>query len=282
MKIATVQLTPSTEPRENLDKMRHFAGLAAAQGADVIVFPEQTMLLLSAVTPESLTKAAAEGWEPFVQLTRELAAQHDAVIVTAGFEPGGSTAESADTNLAFNTMIAFGPDGTELARYRKLHLYKAFAASEFEHTQAGTELPPVFHVKRGGDQLTFGLANCYDVRFPEMFRSLVDQGANAFILSAAWSAGPGKETHWSLLTQTRALENVSWLVASATVGGGSRNSATIGLSRVVDPLGTVVAALGERGEGIAVADIDSASVDRARAMLPAVANRRIRLSYALG
>lgn len=279
MKIAAVQFTPSTDPSENLEKMRHFAGVAAAQDADVIVFPEQTMALLSAVTPESLTEIAAEWWEQFVQLTTELAYIHNAVIVTAGFEPGGSTGANDAAALPFNTMIAISPDGKELARYRKLHLYHAFAASESDHTQAGTELPPVFHVERDEKQLTFGLANCYDVRFPEMFRSLVDQGTNVFILAAAWASGPGKEHHWSLLTQTRALENVSWLVASATVGGGSRNTATVGLSRVVDPMGNVVAELDGVEEGVIVAEVDEGTVIRSRAELPVIANRRIRLGY---
>lgn len=272
MKIAAVQLTPTTEPAENLEKMRVRAAEAAAAGAQVIVFPEQTMVLLQAVTIDGLTDIAAEWWGKFEQLATELAAEHDAVVVAPGFEPNAN-------GLPFNTTIVVAPDGTELARYRKLHLYVAFSASEAEHTAPGTELPPVFDVEIGGESIRFGLANCYDVRFPEMFRSMADRGANAILLVAAWASGQGKEAHWSLLTQARALENVSWFVASATVGGGSRNAATVGLSRVVDPLGTVVAALGPRDEGVLIADIDVATVDRARAALPALANRRIHLDY---
>lgn len=274
MKIATIQLTPTTDPRENLTQMRVRAAEAAATGARVMVFPEQTMVLLQSVTVDALSEVAAEWWEAFAALTSELAVEHDAVVIAAGFEP-------SPDGLPFNTVIAVGPDGAELARYRKLHLYEAFAQSESEHTRAGEEIPPVFDVKHDGETLRLGLANCYDIRFPEMFRSLVDRGANVFVVVAAWASGPGKEAHWSLLTRARALENVSWLVASAVVGGGPRNAATVGLSRIVDPLGEVVAGLGPREEGIAVADVTPGAVDRARHVLPAIANRRFELSYKL-
>ncbi|GAA2826932.1 putative amidohydrolase [Leucobacter komagatae] len=274
MKIAAIQMTPSVEPGENFEAMRLRAAEAAAEGARVIVFPEQAMVLLQSVTVDALTGIAAEWWERFVALTAELAVQHDAVVISAGFEP------STD-GLPYNTVIAVGPGGEELARYRKLHLYKAFAQSEFEHTRAGDELPPVFDVEVDGEALRFGLANCYDIRFPELFRSLVDRGANAVAVVAAWASGPGKEDHWSILTRARALESVSWLVASAAVGGGSRDAATTGLSRIVDPLGEVVAGLGPRGEGIVLADVDPAVVDRARGVLPALENRRIALAYEL-
>lgn len=284
MRVAAVQLTPELDPGANLAKMRERAAEAAARGARVIVFPEQTMVLLASVSPERLTEIAAEWWEPFVALAAELAVRHGAIVVAPGFEPvaGG---------LPFNTIVAMGPDGTELARYRKLHLYHAFSSTETVHTRAGSELPPVFEARfaaesgtEGGEgdsatveRIVFGLANCYDVRFPEVFRHLVDQGAQAFILSAAWASGPGKEEHWSLLTRARALENVSWLVASATVSPAPVS--TTGLSAIVDPLGTVIAALGPRDEGVLVADVSTEGVDRARAVLPALANRRIALGY---
>lgn len=279
MRIAAVQLTPTTDPAENIAQLRARTAEAAAGGAEVVVFPEQTMVLLQSVTVEGLSDIAAAWWGPFYDATAELAREHSVVVVSAGFEPAG--ADARGTGLPLNTIVAIGPEG-ELARYRKLHLYEAFQASESEHTQAGSELPPVFTLGEGETSLTFGLANCYDVRFPELFRSLADRGVNAILLSAAWASGPGKEEHWDILTRARALENVSWFVACGTVGGGARGGATTGLSRVIDPLGVVLAALGPREPGIAFADIDAATVARARAQLPALANRRITLDYALG
>ncbi len=275
MKIAAIQFTPSVEPSENFQAMRARAAEAAADGARVIVFPEQAMVLLQSVTVDGLTGIAAKWWDAFAALTAELAVEHSAVVVSAGFEP-------SPDGLPFNTVLAVGPDGSELARYRKLHLYEAFAQSEFAHTQPGDELPPVFNVEADGESLNLGLANCYDLRFPELFRSLVDRGADTLVVVAAWASGPGKEDHWSILTRARALESVSWLVASAAVGGGPRDAATTGLSRIVDPLGAVVAGLGPRGEGIAIADVDPAAVARARGVLPALENRRIGLTYELG
>lgn len=274
MRIATIQLTPTTEPADNFAQMRLRAAEAAAAGARVIVFPEQTMVLLQSVTVDALAGIASEWWGPFAELTAELAVAYDAVVISAGFEPSPG-------GLPYNTVIAIHPDGRELARYRKLHLYEAFAASESEHTRAGEELPPVFDVERDGEVLRFGLSNCYDLRFPELFRSLIDGGANVLVVVAAWASGPGKEEHWSVLTRARALENVSWLVASAAVGGGPRGTATVGLSRIVDPLGEVVAGLGPRDEGVAVADVVAETVVRARGALPALSNRRITLGYEL-
>ena len=272
MRIAAIQLTPSTDPAANIAQMRERAAEAAAQGAQVVVFPEQTMLLLQSVTAESLVAAADEWWDAFARATAEIAVAHEITVVSAGFEPSGA-------DLPFNTMLAIGPDGSELARYRKLHLYVAFAASEAEHTRAGEELPPVFEVAHAGERLRVGLANCYDVRFPELFRSLSERGAQVTLLAAAWASGPGKEDHWDMLTRTRALENVQWVVACGAVGGGSRNTATTGLSRIVDPLGGVVAGLGPREPGIVVADVTAAAVEQARTALPALENRRIALTY---
>lgn len=274
MKISAVQMTPTTDPAANLERIREFTGEAAAEGARLIVFPEQSMVLLQSVTVSDLNEIAVAWWPSFERLTRELAREHGVWIITAGFEP-------APAGLPLNTMLAVGPDGSELARYRKLHLFEGFAASESAHTQAGTKLPPVFDVEFGGEHLRVGLANCYDIRFPELFRSLIDRGVNTIVVSAAWASGPGKEDHWRVLTQARAIENVSWLVGSATVGGGSRNAATVGHTRVVDPLGTVIADLGPRGEGVLTAEVSVAVVDQARSTLPVLENRKLKLAYSL-
>jgi Predicted amidohydrolase len=119
-----------------------------------------------------------------------------------------------------------------------------------------------------------GLINCYDIRFPELARHLVQEGAELLAVSAAWVAGPQKEDHWLTLARARAIENTVWLAAAGTISEGC-----IGRSVVVDPLGLVVADLGTEPVAIAVVDISRDRTDEVREILPALDNRRIRLAY---
>ncbi|MCD5345478.1 carbon-nitrogen hydrolase family protein [Agromyces sp. H3Y2-19a] len=263
MRVAVVQTSPGIDPEANFATIRRFAAEAAEQGARLVVFPEEAMLLADDEIKPDFPDLLPAVWPGFVALIRELARQHELTVIAAGYEPNPD-------GSPFNTILAFGPDGEELARYHKMHTYDAFAYRESAYVTRGDRLPPIIDV----DGLRVGLANCYDVRFPELFRSLSDRGVDAIALSAAWVSGKGKEEHWSVLTQARAIENVSWFLASATVGPDSA-----GLSRIIDPLGVVVAGLNAHDEGIVVAELDPERTATARRMLPALENRRIALAY---
>ena len=263
MRVAVVQTSPGTDADANFATIRRYTADAASQGAHLVVFPEEAALLADDEIKPQLAEIAVGLWASFERLLAELAREHALTIIAAGYEP--STDERP-----YNTILAFDPSGERIARYHKMHTYDAFAYQESGYVTRGGELPPVIEV----EDVRVGIANCYDVRFPELFRTMVDRGADVISLSAAWVSGTGKEEHWDVLTRARAIENVSWFLASATVG-----TDTVGLSRVIDPLGIVVAAANAHDEGMIVADVDAERTRRARRMLPALQNRRIELDY---
>lgn len=265
MKTAVVQTTPGVDAEHNFETIRRFTAEAAAAGASLVVFPEEAMLLAEDELKPRFPELLPEVWPAFERLLRGLAAEHGVTIIAGGYEPNPD-------GPPYNTILAVAPDGAELAHYHKVHLYDAFSYRESDYVTHGAELPPVIDV--GGFRV--GIANCYDVRFPELFRSMADRGVDVISLSAAWVSGKGKEEHWTVLTQARAIENVAWFLASGTVSADS-----VGLSRIIDPLGQVIASATTRDEGIVFADIDREGIERARRILPALDNRRLVTDFSL-
>ncbi|PLN51059.1 hydrolase, partial [Klebsiella pneumoniae] len=148
--------------------------------------------------------------------------------------------------------------------YHKLHLYDAFAMQESRRVDPGQQIPPVIEVAG----LRVGLMTCYDLRFPELALSLALNGAQLLVLPAAWVKGPQKEHHWATLLAARALDTTCYIVAAGECG--TRN---IGLSRIVDPLGTTLAGAGSEPQLI-FADLSADDLARVRERLPVLRNRR--------
>ena len=188
------------------------------------------------------------------------ASQHGTHVVV------GMTERPADASekRVVNTVLVFGDDGTRLGVYRKVHLYDAFGHRESD--RVAPQSPEALTFKLG--DLTFGVMTCYDLRFPEMARFLVDAGANALVVPAAWAVGPAKEDHWQTLARARAIENTSYVVASGQTG-----PTCTGQSVVIDPMGTIVASAGE-APGVALAEVDLARVETVRGKNPSLRNRR--------
>jgi len=183
----------------------------------------------------------------------------------------------ADPQRTWNTSLLFGPDGTLLASYRKIHLFDVDLSAgggvrfhESERTGHGSE--PVVADSCIG---RVGLSVCFDLRFPELYRRLADCGATVLAVPSAFTMMTGKD-HWHVLLRARAIETQSWVLAPGQWGAhddrGLRRS--YGHSLIVDPWGTVVAECGD-GEGICLADIDPARVTEVRAQIPMGANRRL-------
>ena len=173
----------------------------------------------------------------------------------------GSFVERDDTGRLFNTSVLLGADGGVLAAYRKIHLF-GFGEGEPKLMTPGSEI--VVH-----DGL--GIATCYDLRFPEMFRGLLDGGALALVMASAWPAK--RIAHWRLLAQARAVENQMYVVACNTAGTHA-GVPMGGNSIVVDPWGVVLAEAGD-GEEVLTVEIDLASVATTRSTFPVLADRRL-------
>lgn len=187
------------------------------------------------------------------------AKQHNAYILA------GSMVEKAKEGL-FNTSVLLNPKGEVIASYRKIHL--------FGYNSAEKELlRPGFHVVTVETELgVLGLSTCYDLRFPELFRSMVDKGAEVFLVCSAWPY-PRVE-HWVALNQVRAFENQCFLVSS-NCAGVNRGRPFMGRSSVVDPWGTVLATAGDR-ECIVKAEIDISQVAAARREFPPLQDRMLK------
>ncbi|UAJ80267.1 carbon-nitrogen hydrolase family protein [Leifsonia sp. ZF2019] len=264
MKVAAGQLAPTTDPAVNRRTIETLVEEAAAEGADLLVLPEEAMLLADGVDVPLGELARAE-WPGFVEFVSGLARRHRLAVIAAGYE-------GTDSDRPYNTIVAVDESGRELARYRKLHLYDAFAYRESDYVTPGDDNPVVVEIAGA----LVGLVNCYDLRFPELTRNLIDHGADLLSVSAAWVSGPMKEDHWRTLLRARAIESTAWLVAA-----GSASPDCIGQSMVVDPFGVVRAALGGEPYGLAVATVSQRRTDEVRAVLPVLENRRLNTSISL-
>lgn len=155
-------------------------------------------------------------------------------------------------------------DGKILLCYRKLHLYDAFNARESDNAVAGNAVPALVDV----GPFRCGFMTCYDIRFPELARSLALSGATLLVVPAAWVRGPLKEMHWDINIRARALENTCYLAAVSECG-----PVNVGQSKIADPYGVVVAQCGTANQ-LLFADIDAKTVEACRGSLPVLKNRR--------
>jgi len=259
MRVSLVQLASSIDSAANRDLVESRLG-GVDGSADLVVLPEATMHDFGSADHD--LAAAAEPLDgPFVAMLAEHARRLDSTIIAGMFE--------RTDDLPFNTLVAVAPDGSLAAAYRKIHLYDSFGYRESERLSAGDIEPVVIDV--GG--MATGLMTCYDLRFPEMGRALVDAGAELFVVPAAWVAGEHKLDHWRTLLTARAVEDTVAVAAAAQ--GGKRYT---GHSLVVDAWGSIVGEAGD-GDDLVQADIEPADVAQARDVNPSLSNRRIRAPW---
>jgi predicted amidohydrolase len=256
--VAVAQFAPGTDRAANLAEMRVLAGTAVARGAGIVVFPEYSAFFEKRMTEVSV--AAAESLTgPFVAAVGDIAAELDVHVVAGMLEI------TDDPTRVHNTLVAVAPSGEVVAQYRKLHLYDAFGARESDLVRAGVvEEPGTFEVAG----FTVGLQTCYDIRFPEVTRRLVDAGADLVLVPAEWVPGPLKEQHWRTLVTARALENTIYVAAADHAPPGG-----VGASMVVDPMGVELVTLGVTTD-VALAWISHSRLADVRRVNPAVALRR--------
>lgn len=256
--VAVAQFAPGTDRAQNRLETRRLATTAAARGAQLVVFPEYSAFFEPKIGPAFV--AAAEPLDgEFVTALAALAAELGIHLVAGMLET------TSDPARFSNTLVAVDPAGHLVATYRKLHLYDAFGDRESEWVVPGEVAPPETFLVGG---LRVGLQTCYDIRFPEVTRRLVDAGVTLVLVPAEWVRGPLKEHHWRTLLTARALENTVFVAAAdhtPPIGVGS--------SLIIDPMGVAVASLGESTD-VALAFLTPARVTAVRAINPALALRR--------
>jgi predicted amidohydrolase len=266
MRIALAQIITGRDLAANLVLLEDYARRAKAGGADLVVFPEATMRAFG----NSLLDIAEPLDGPWATRVRAIASEHGIAIVAGMFTPGRFDDDAR--GKVRNTLLVTGR-GLD-ASYDKIHLFDAFGFSESDTVEAGNE-PVTFEL----DDVKFGLATCYDVRFPGLFTANADRGADVNIVCASWGSGPGKAEQWKLLARARALDSTTVVLACgqgdpASQGVEAKGPAPTGVghSVAVSPLGDVLGEL-DGAPGLLFVDLDTAQVKEARAKLPVLANR---------
>ena len=256
MNIALAQIASSPSPEENLQKARDLAEKAAQGGSESLVFPEMFMALPRRDSPLSLVAEAVDG--PFVSALSEIAKCAGLYLVAGIWEaiPG--------QDRVYNTAIVLSPEGALAASYRKIHVFDALKVQESKTMKVGNDVPPIVTI----GAFRAGLAICYDLRFPELFRALACQGADLILVPSAWYAGPLKEEHWLTLLRARAIENTCYVAGINQCG-----SPFCGRSAAFDPFGVPLADAGE-GEKLLFVQLEAARIDEVRKKLPALEHMR--------
>jgi len=260
--LAVAQFAPGPDAAANLATIERLAREAVARGASLVVLPEYAQFFDGEPGPGWAAHAEAlDG--PFVSALGRLADELAAVLVAGLIERTG------DGRRIRNTVVAVAPAAGLVARHRKLHLYDAFGGRESDWIEPGAIEPPQTFAWEG---LTVGLQTCYDIRFPEVTRRIVDAGANVVLVPAEWVRGPLKEHHWRALVTARALENTVYVA-----GADHIPPIGVGASLVVDPMGVAIAQLAE-AEDVATAAVSRERIAQVRRANPSLALRRFRVA----
>lgn len=256
-----MQAASSYDKGANRELVTRLVAEAAQDRPDLVVLPEAIMSDF-AVDGESVAEAAEALDGEFVSTLRKAAVEHGVAVVAGMFE------RSCDQHRPYNTLLAVGADGVLLGAYRKIHLYDAFGYKESDQLTPGDVAPVVIQV----GEHSLGLMTCYDLRFPELSRALVDAGADVLVVPAAWVRGPLKEHHWTTLLTARAVENTCYVAAAAQNG-----KKYCGLSQIIDPQGVALASAGE-SDGHVIATISAARLSDVRNRNPSLENRRFTVT----
>jgi deaminated glutathione amidase len=266
-KVSVIQMTSTPDVEANMAATERLTREAAAEGSKLAVIPE----CFSYLGPEDGKLPIAEALPaggPILSRCAGLARSLGIELVLGGFWEKGS-----DEKHAKNACVHLGADGTVKAVYRKIHLFDVDLPDGTKLLESGSVEPGTDVVATDTAMGRLGLSVCYDVRFPELYRKLVDLGSIALAIPAAFTLTTGKD-HWHVLLRARAIESQCYVLAAAQTGHhfGARRS--YGHALICDPWGTILAECGE-GEGVATAYVDTDVVARIRGSLPSLKHRRL-------
>jgi deaminated glutathione amidase len=273
--VAAVQTTARDDVPSNLGSVATLVGRAADRGARIVVLPEcfaylsrdeaQKRAVAEELAPESLG--------PIAKAAAALARTHGIWLIGGGMaerRPG----DPPEPERVFNTAVVFDPAGNLVATYRKIHLFDVDIPGRARLQESDSTYPGREPVLVSTPLARIGLTICYDLRFPELYRELVAQGAQVLVVPSAFTAHTGA-AHWHVLLRARAIENQCYVIAPAQVGQHNEKRTSYGHSLIVDPWGTILAEV-DQGEGIAVAEIDLDALERTRQQMPCLHHRALR------
>jgi predicted amidohydrolase len=263
LRVAAVQLNSNGDKGRNLAVAERLVRESATDGAEFVALPEKWNLLAGG---EELVAGAEPLDGPSLTAARGWASQLGIHLLAGSVCERGAGGEKAS-----NTSVLIGPDGEDVAVYRKIHMFDVDAGGvsyrESEHERPGAE-----PVTAPLGELVLGMSVCYDLRFPELFRILALRGARVVAVPSAFTLATGRD-HWEVLLRARAIEDQVFVVAPNQSGEAPPHYRSFGRSMIVDPWGVVLATAPD-GEGFVAADLDFAAQDRVRESLPSLANRQ--------
>jgi predicted amidohydrolase len=268
MLAAVVQLNAQDDLAANLARVRHWVAQGAAVGAQLVVLPENFAFMGEEAQRRELAErvdGARPG--PIVSELAECAAKHGLWVLG-----GGMPERSEDVARPYNTAVLVDPRGTIAGAYRKVHLFDVTTPDGTSYRESAATMAGTEAVTAEVAGVRLGLSICYDVRFPELYRRLVDQGARVVVVPAAFTVPTGKD-HWHALLRARAIENQVYVLAPAQHGKHPRGRQTYGKAVAIDPWGDIIAQCSD-GEGMVTAHLDFAYQDRVRTALPTLSHRK--------
>jgi len=266
MRVAVVQLNSQADVAKNLAQVEALVGRAVEQGAELVTLPENFAFMGERDEDKRAVAEELSGDGPIIRTLARLARERGIFLLG-----GGMPERSADPDRPYNTSVLLAPNGALLASYRKVHLFDVDLPDGTQLRESAGCAPGDETCVVAVRERMIGMTICYDVRFPELYRRLVDAGALVVTVPAAFTLTTGKD-HWRALLRARAIENQVFVLAPAQTGKHPRGRQTYGKSLIVDPWGDVLAQCGE-GEGVAVATLDFDYQKRVRAALPSLAHR---------
>lgn len=267
--VAAVQMASGPNVNANLLEAERLVAKAAAAAARLIVLPEN-FYQIGLQEQDKVALREPEGDGPMQTFLARLARRHGVWLV------GGTLPlATADPARVRSACLVYDDQGRQAARYDKIHLFDVTVEDSQERFHESLSV-------EAGDRIVvldtpfgrLGLAICYDLRFPELFRAMVDEGAEIFTLPSAFTAATGR-AHWETLLRARAVENLGYIIASAQGGYHASGRETHGDTMIVDPWGRVLDRL-PRGSGVVLAELDRARLESIRRSFPALEHRTLR------
>lgn len=266
--VAAIQMASGPNVGANLIEVERLIGVAAEGGAELVVLPEN-FAIMGMTEQDKIRVREKFDSGPIQDFLSRQAKKHDIWIV------GGTLPlEANDANKVRAACLVYDAAGINVARYDKIHLFDVcLEENEENYTESQTIDPGSDYVLVNTPFGRMGLAVCYDIRFPELFRAMLDDGMDFLAIPAAFTAITGK-AHWELLVRTRAVENLCYVIAAAQGGYHLNGRETYGNSMIVDPWGIVLDRL-PSGSGVVSASINAQMLSRTRRNFPALDHRKL-------
>ncbi len=266
IRAAIIQLNAKPVIQDNLREAEALIRAAAKDGAKLIVTPENTCRMRASIE-DKLATSHAQADHPAIPVFAKLAKELGVTLVV------GSLSSIRDGEKLANRSFLFRKDGSIAATYDKMHMFDVDLPNGDKYRESDTNRAGDKVVMGEADGLKIGMSVCYDVRFPQLYRKLAQQGAEILTVPSAFTVPTGK-AHWHVLLRARAIENGAFVMAAAQAGEHEGGRATWGHSMIIDPWGKVLIEIQKDSPGFACADLDLSEVAKARAAIPSLTHDR--------